>query len=41
MTNYYLIRRFSNNFIARMLNEFIIFITDFNIYNVNRKVITF
>ena len=41
MTKYYLIRRLSNNFIARMLNEFIILVTDFDIYNANRNVITF
>ena len=40
MTKYYLIRRLSNNFIARMINEFIIIVTDFDIYNVNRNVIT-
>ena len=40
MTKYYLIRRLSNNFIARMLNEFIIIVTDFDIYNVNRNIIT-
>ena len=40
MTKYYLIRRLSNNFIARMLNEFIILVTDFDIYNANRNVIT-
>jgi len=40
MTKYYLIRRLSNNFIARMLNEFIILVTDFDIYNVNRNIIT-
>ena len=40
MTKYYLIRRLSNNFIARMINEFIIIVTDFDIYNVNRNIIT-
>ena len=40
MTKYYLIRRLSNNFIARMINEFIILFTDFDIYNANRNVIT-
>jgi len=40
MTKYYLIRRLSNNFIARMINEFIILVTDFDIYNTNRNVIT-
>ena len=39
MTKYYLIRRLSNNFIARMINEFIILVTDFDIYNANRNVI--
>ena len=41
MTKYYLIIRLSNNFIARMLNEFIILFIDFDIYNFNRKIITF
>jgi len=40
MTKYYLIRRLSNNFIARMINEFIILVIDFDIYNANRNVIT-
>ena len=40
MTKYYLIRRLSNNFIARMINEFTILFTDFDIYNANRNVIT-
>ena len=35
MTKYYLIRRLNNNFIERMINEFIIIGTDFDIYNVN------
>ena len=41
MTKYYLIKRLSNNFIARMLNEFIIPVTDIDIYNANRNIITF
>ena len=40
MTKYSLIRRLSNNFIARMINEFTILFTDFDIYNTNRNVIT-
>ena len=40
MTKYYLIRRLSNNFIVRMINEFIILVTDFDTYNANRNVIT-
>ena len=40
MTKYYLIISLSNNFIARMINEFIILFTDFDIYNANRNVIT-
>ena len=39
MKKNYLIRNLSNNFIARMINEFIILVTDFDIYNANRNVI--
>ena len=40
ITKYYLIKRLSNNFIARLINEFIIIFIDFDIYNANRNVIT-
>ena len=39
MTKYYLIRRLSNNFIARMINEFIILFIGFDIYNTNRNAV--